>query len=43
MPKSDDAATLVEAVNQALAELRDSGELAALSEQYFGTDLTSAG
>ena len=43
MPKSDDAATLVAAVNQALAELRDSGELAALSEQYFGTDLTSAG
>ena len=43
MPKNDDAATLVEAVNQALAELRDSGELAALSEQYFGTDLTSAG
>ena len=42
MSNSEDAATLVEAVNQALGELRESGELAALSEKYFGSDLTNA-
>lgn len=42
MSNRADAATLVEAVDQALEELRTSGELAALSEKYFGADLTSA-
>lgn len=42
MSNGEDAATLVEAVNQALGELRESGELAALSEKYFGSDLTNA-
>lgn len=42
MSNSEDAASLVEAVDQALEELRESGELAALSEKYFGADLTSA-
>ena len=42
MSNSEDAATLVEAVNQALGELRESGEMAALSEKYFGSDLTNA-
>lgn len=31
---------LVEAINQALDEARESGELAAISEKYFGTDVT---
>ena len=42
MNNSEDAATLVQAVDQALDELRESGELSALSEKYFGADLTSA-
>ena len=41
MSNSDDAATLVEAVNQALTDLRESGKLAELSEKYFGADLTN--
>ena len=32
---------LVEAINAALDEMRSSGELAQLSEQYFGADVTS--
>ena len=31
---------LVEAVNQALAELREDGTLTELSEKYFGTDIS---
>lgn len=32
---------LVNAINQALKELRESGELAELSEKYFGVDVTN--
>ena len=38
MPKGNEE--LLEAINGALAEMRDSGELAALSKQYFGADVT---
>ena len=38
--KGEDTASLREAVNQAIEELRDSGELSELSEKYFGTDIT---
>ena len=41
MQKSAESASLVEAVNAALAELRADGTLAALSEKYFGADLTA--
>ena len=40
MRKGDDTASLLKAVNDALQELRDSGELKALSEKYFGGDIT---
>ena len=40
MRKGDDTANLLKAVNDALQELRDSGELKALSEKYFGGDIT---
>lgn len=40
--KGEDTASLREAVNQAIEELRDSGELSELSEKYFGTDITQA-
>ena len=33
---------LVEAINNALQAMRDSGELARLSEKYFGSDITNA-
>ncbi|WP_273399607.1 transporter substrate-binding domain-containing protein [Traorella massiliensis] len=32
---------LLEAINQALEEMRQSGELKAISEKYFGMDVTS--
>lgn len=38
--KSADTATLLTAINDALAELDASGELTALSEKYFGTDIS---
>ncbi len=38
--KGDDTASLREALNQALADMRESGLLAELSEKYFGTDIT---
>ena len=38
--KGEDTASLREAVDQALADLRASGALAELSEKYFGTDIT---
>lgn len=41
MPKGEDAASLVAAVNDALAELRESGELSQLSEKYFGVDISN--
>lgn len=38
--KGEDTASLREAVNQALADMRESGTLVELSEKYFGTDIT---
>ena len=38
--KWEDTASLREAVNQALADMREAGALAELSEKYFGTDIT---
>lgn len=38
--KGDDTATLREAMNQAIKELREDGTLTEISEKYFGTDLT---
>ena len=38
--KGNDTASLREAVNQALKELREDGTLKKLSEQYFGSDVT---
>lgn len=40
--KDEDSASLREAVNQALEELRESGELSRISEKYFGSDISSA-
>lgn len=40
--KGEDTATLLAAVNQALAELQESGELAELSNKYFGIDISQA-
>jgi len=40
VPKGDDSAALLSAINDAIDELRASGELSALSEKYFGTDIT---
>lgn len=40
--KSEETATLLEAINQALAELAESGELSALAEKYFGVDISKA-
>lgn len=38
--KGEETASLREAVNQALADMRESGALSKLSEKYFGTDIT---
>lgn len=38
--KGDDTRTLREAINQAIKELRESGELTAISQKYFGSDIT---
>ncbi|WP_291257415.1 transporter substrate-binding domain-containing protein [Flavonifractor sp.] len=38
--KGEETASLREAVNQALADMREAGALAELSEKYFGTDIT---
>ena len=32
---------MLKAINEAIDELRESGELAELSEKYFGMDVTS--
>lgn len=40
--KGDDTTSLREAVNQALADMRESSLLTELSEKYFGTDITQA-
>ena len=42
MAKGEDTATLVAEVNRILAGLRADGTLAALSEKYFGADMTNA-
>lgn len=38
----DDTASLMEAINGALEEMRQNGKLAELSEKYFGSDITKA-
>lgn len=40
--KGEDTATLLAALNQAIAELSDAGELTRLSELYFGSDISQA-
>ncbi|MBQ9409556.1 MAG: transporter substrate-binding domain-containing protein [Clostridia bacterium] len=42
MPKGEKAATLEEAINKAIDELKQDGTLAALSVKYFDTDMTNA-
>lgn len=39
--KGEDSASLREAVNKAIEEMRESGELKELSEKYFGTDIST--
>ena len=38
--RGDDSASLREAINQAIAELSESGQLSELSEKYFGSDIS---
>ena len=40
MKKGEDNDTLREAINQALQDMREDGTLKAISEKYFGSDLT---
>ncbi len=40
--KGEESASLLEAINNALAEIAESGELSALSEKYFGIDISKA-
>ena len=40
--KGQESAALLEAINGALEELAQSGELSALSEKYFGVDISKA-
>lgn len=40
MRKGEETASLREAINQTLAELSEDGTLSALSEKYFGTDIS---
>jgi len=42
MRKGEESANLVKAVNDALAEMAAEGTLSALSEKYFGTDISKA-
>ena len=39
--KGDDSASLLEAINTAIDELRADGTLKALGEKYFGQDISS--
>ncbi|MCF0230099.1 MAG: transporter substrate-binding domain-containing protein, partial [Parasporobacterium sp.] len=41
MPYGDDSASLRDAINQALKELKEEGRLSEISEKYFGMDITS--
>ena len=43
MRKGEETASLREAINAAIDELRTSGQLKELSEKYFGTDISSNG
>ena len=43
MRKGDETKALREAIDQAITELSESGELTELSEKYFGTDISKAG
>lgn len=38
--KGEDSKTLREAIDQAITELREDGTLSAISQKYFGTDIT---
>ena len=38
--KGEETATLLTAINEALAELSESGELSELSMKYFGNDIS---
>lgn len=40
--KSEETATLLKAINDALTELAEDGTLSVLSEKYFGTDISKA-
>lgn len=42
MRKGEETASLMEAVNAALADMAESGELSELSVKYFGTDISGA-
>ena len=42
IPVKKNNSELVEAINNALQAMRDSGELARFSEKYFGSDITNA-
>ena len=39
--KTDDSASLLDAINQAIAELREEGKLSEISMKYFGRDITA--
>ena len=41
MPYGDSSASLRDAINKALAELREEGKLAEISTKYFGMDITT--
>lgn len=41
MPYGENSASLRDAINKALAELREEGKLAEISNKYFGMDITS--
>lgn len=41
IPVRKDNAKLLQAINEALDEMKSSGQLAALSEKYFGSDITN--
>ena len=41
MQKGDDTASLREAVNKAIEDLRAEGKLTELSNKYFGSDISS--
>ncbi len=40
MRKGEETASLLEAINEALDDMAQSGELTELSEKYFGTDIS---